>query len=76
MVTQYVLTHQCYVQGPLPGWVFYLYTCLEKYKHLIAEDMLLNYALSSFLYLLHHLWEFLEWMTTGTIGKMCLLEVS
>lgn len=44
-----------YLQGPLLDWAFSLYICLAKYKHLITEDTLQNYALFFFLCLLHHL---------------------
>ena len=63
------------LQGPLQAWVSYHCTYQERFKHLTAKGMLQNYALFSSLYLLHLSLEFLGWMTIGTIGKMCLLEV-
>ncbi|TYH61980.1 hypothetical protein ES332_D07G087200v1 [Gossypium tomentosum] len=59
--------------GPLPGWVFFHFTCPERSKHLTVEDMLQNYVSFFSLCWLHHLWAFLEWMTIGTTGKMSLL---
>ncbi|KAE8708047.1 putative lipid phosphate phosphatase 3 [Hibiscus syriacus] len=56
--------------GPLLGWVFFHFTCLEKSKYLTAEDMLQNYALFFSLYWLHRLWGLLGLV----VSTFCYLQ--